>query len=203
MNKATKILYNNSKNLNTFARIKSIPSFPFLWFLTDLVRCPNPYALIKQLPKNTGVVLRDYDNPNRSVIATKIAQICKKKHLIFLVGGDARLAIQVGASGIHIPEYRDFKGPKFLKKNWIISSSVHNLASLKRIQSLNLDCIFISPVFYTNSHPNITPLGTLKIAKLVRELDTFSIALGGINSDNAKLLCKTGINGIGAISGFL
>lgn len=199
------MLLKKSILLNKVANVKNKKSLPVLWFFTDRFRNPDPYIILNQLPKNSGVVLRDYDLPNRVVLAKNIAEICKKRSLTYIIGADAKLALEVGASGVHIPEFRNINLPylKPNKKEWIVTSSVHNLGSLRKVKSRAVDLIFISPVFETKSHPNQNTLGTAYISRLVNRFSVFSIALGGINQHNVKLLNGSGVNGIGAISGLI
>ena len=124
MNSVTKILLEKSVLLNRIANVQNTSSLPVLWFFTDQIRNPDPYSIINQLPKNSGVILRDYNVPNRKILANKIAEICRKRHLVYLIGGDVKLALELGASGIHIPDFKKLELPYIRPKkdNWIIRS---------------------------------------------------------------------------------
>ena len=73
-------------------------------FLTDQDRCKDPFAVASRLPPGTGVILRDYRHPERGELARRLAEICSQRNLVFMVGGDPRLADTVGARGLHLPE---------------------------------------------------------------------------------------------------
>ncbi|MBL41681.1 MAG: hypothetical protein CMM49_03355 [Rhodospirillaceae bacterium] len=205
MNSSINKLLKKSEYLNNNALVKNLRSYPTLWFFTDNSRNPDPYTILNQLPKNSGIVFRDYFIQKRNYKAAKMAEFCRKKQLILIIGGDAKLALQVGAAGVHIPEFNKQILPYLKSKNsnWIISTSVHDRRSYRKVQTLGANIIFLSPVFNTSSHPDKRPLGKLYISRLVREFGVFSIALGGINSKTACSLTGTGVNGIAAISGFV
>ena len=200
----TKLL-KKSVHLNNTAFVKNKKFYPTLWFFTDNLRNPDPYAILNQLPKNTGIVFRDYNIPKRNHIAAKMAEFCRKKDLVLLIGGDSKLAVEVGATGVHIPEYNSQTLPylKIQKPNWIISTSVHGKRSYQKAKSLGINIIFLSPVFTTSSHPRGKPLGSLYISRLARDFGVFSIALGGVNLKTVDSLNGTGVNGIAAISGLI
>ena len=178
--------------------------FPTLWFFTDPVRNPEPYNILNQLPKNTGVVFRYYNTPKRRLKALEMADFCKKNNLTLLIAGDSKLALEVGASGVHIPEFNHLNLPYLRpsKSQWIISASVHNMRMFKKVRSLGVNIIFLSPIFHTSSHPDGKPLGIHLLTRLTKDFSIFSIALGGINTNSIRMLNGSGINGIAAISGF-
>ncbi len=204
MNSTIEILHKKSVELDRLANVRNTKFFPTLWFFTDHERNPEPYNILNQLPKNTGIVFRDYNAKRRKKMALKMADFCNKNKLILLIAGDTKLALEVGASGVHIPEYNKFNLPylKPNKPNWIVSASVHNQHMLKKVTSFGVNIIFLSPIFYTSSHPYGKTLGIHNLRRLTKEFSIFSIALGGINKNSISKLNGSGINGIAAISGF-
>tara|TARA_Y100001970_G_C14249253_1_gene870575 strand:+ start:1208 stop:1792 length:585 start_codon:yes stop_codon:yes gene_type:complete len=192
-------------HLNNNALVKNVSYHPTLWFFTDITRNPDPYTILNQLPKNSGIVFRDYNAPKRKYMAAKMADFCRKKNLVLIIGADTKLALQVGAAGVHIPEFNKQTLPylKTQKPKWIISTSVHDYRAYRKVNALGANIIFLSPVFETISHPGRRPLGRLYISRLVRKFGVFSIALGGINTKTVCDLSGTGVNGIAAISGFI
>ena len=66
-------------------------------FMTDRHRLPNWKEVLSGLPEGTGVILRDYDAPDRKKMAEQIADICAARGLVLSIGGDPELALALGA----------------------------------------------------------------------------------------------------------
>ena len=67
----------------------------------------------------------------------------------------------------------------------------------------DMDIIFISNVFKTNSHPKREGLGIKKLFELSIFLKKkINFALGGISKKNIRLIKNKHLNGFGAISYF-
>ena len=75
MNSSIEILSKKSTKLDRFAKVKNTKFLPTLWFFTDYHRNPDPFSILNQLPKNTGVVFRDYKAPKRKNILVEILLI--------------------------------------------------------------------------------------------------------------------------------
>ena len=90
-----------ANRLNARAPNSAIPS---LLFVTDETRIPDPLRVISQLPRGTGIILRDYGVQRREDLAASIAVIARRRQLRLLIGSDGDLARHVGAAGLHLPE---------------------------------------------------------------------------------------------------
>lgn len=158
-------------------------------FLTDQDRCEDPVAVASRLPPGTGVILRDYGYPKRGELAQSLAVICRQRNLVFLVGGDPRLAGAVGARGLHLPERLidrfdfDELGPGML-----LTVAAHSREAMMRAAEIGADAILLSPVFRTVSHPHIEPLGLHRFAALLQESKVPVYALGGLTTKNIRVL---------------
>ncbi len=158
-------------------------------FLTDQDRCEDPLAVASRLPSGTGVILRDYRHPERAEIARRLAAICSQRNLVFLVGGDPRLAGAVGARGLHLPERLidrfdfDDLGPGML-----LTVAAHSREAMMRAAEIGADAILLSPLFRTVSHPHIEPLGLRRFAAMVQESIVPVYALGGLTKTNIRTL---------------
>ena len=158
-------------------------------FLTDQDRCEDPFAVASRLPQGTGVILRDYRHPQRADLAQRLAAICNQRNLVFLVGGDPRLAGTVGARGLHLPERLidrfefDDLGPGML-----LTVAAHSRQAMMRAAEIGADAILLSPLFRTASHPHIEPLGLCRFTALVQESKVPVYALGGLTKKNIRAL---------------
>ena len=84
----------------------------------------------------------------------------------------------------------------------LLSCSCHDEKSIRKAQKFQINFIFFSPIFETNSHLDSKIIGHRRLAKISREVGNNAkiFGLGGINKDNVKLLKNTNISGIGFIS---
>lgn len=170
---------------------------------------------IASLPKNSKIIIREYDldKKNREKFAKKIISLARVRGLKILVGKDFDLAKKIKADGIHFSDFdklplQFFKKKSFPKK-FIFSAACHSKKSFLKLQKLKLDMIFVAPIFPTTSHAGAKDFGLRNLAKIAvksRGSDYFFseiYALGGINSTNIASVRKLGISGFGAIDLFL
>ncbi len=180
------------------ARARGLPP---LWFMTDGARVADPVATAAALPRGAGVILRDYGAPDRAALAHALARVCQRGALVFLVAGDARLAAQVGADGVHLPERLLARLPalRHARPRWLLTAAAHGPAALRRAARGGADAAFLSPVFPTRSHPGAPHLGAVRFAALARSAGVPVYALGGIDVETAARLRPAGAAGIAAI----
>ena len=184
--------------------------FSYIIFMTD----PNQDIItlcnvINNLPKYSIVIFRHFNLNNKQQLGKQLRLLTKKNRIKLFVSADINLAQQLNADGIHLPE-NSIKNniAKYLlwqqNTNKKISLSVHsNIYAIKRAQTLKLDFILISPIFYTNSHPDDKPLTINRLKCLLPYCHNKVIALGGINQLNSQHLSQAGVDGMAAISLFL
>ena len=126
---------------------------------------------------------------------------CRKNGCLFIVAGDASLAVKLNADGLHLPEYlvlsRSLKAQLWRQKPYkILTAAAHCQTSLMTCMALPVDAALLSPVFPTNSHLNQTNLGVLKFQKLAKQTKVGVYALGGVNNKNAIRLIHSPAIGI-------
>lgn len=170
------------------------PRMPARILVTDEHRLPDPAAAIEALPPGSGIILRHYDARDRATLARRLARIAQRGRITMLVaGGDWRLAAQIGAAGIHLPEAiaRGLADPGlrlWLRRGHLLSVACHSPRALARATALGADAALLSPVFPTRSHPGARGLGGLRFAQWARRAALPVIALGGINRRTARAL---------------
>ncbi|MBM3565203.1 MAG: thiamine phosphate synthase [Alphaproteobacteria bacterium] len=190
------------------ARRKSRPDrLPALFLLSDPRRLPDPVALLDRLPRGAAVVLRHYDAPGRIALARRLIKEARRRGIVVLVAGDWRLAVRLGADGVHLPERamaaRLPVGVAVRSKKLFVTIAAHSANSLFLAARFDPDAAILSPVFQTASHPGRIPLGPLRFAALCRKSPVPVIALGGIDERNAPRILDSGAAGIAGISGIV
>lgn len=190
-------------------------NLPISVFFTDRKKISNLEATIKHLPKNSAIIIREYDlNKNeREIYAKKIIKIAKDLGFKILIGKDFELAKKLKADGVHFSDFdklpiKIFKQINFTR-NFIFSFSCHSLKSILKAKKKGFNMIFISPIFKTNSHINAKTIGLRNLAKITLKTKNSAYcqvpiyALGGINYQNISAIRKLNLSGFGAINLFL
>ncbi|MFO1152570.1 MAG: thiamine phosphate synthase [Rhodospirillales bacterium] len=178
---------------------------PPLILMTDPIRLADPTAAIAALPPGSAVLFRDYDTCDRPAAARRLHRLCRARRLLFLVGADWRLAIAVGADGLHLPEgmvrhgRRDWRHAR--RPGFLVTQAAHGRHAVAQAGRRGVDAVLLSPVFPTASHREARPLGPLRFALLVRLSPVPVYALGGMTGKTARRLAGIPIAGIAAIGG--
>ena len=181
-----------------------VKNLPKMFFFTDRKKFADIFETISALPKNTAIIIREYDlsADQRLVFAQKVITVAKKKKLKVLVGKDYDLARKIGADGVHFSD----RDQKVIAKNknhkMLLSYSCHSSASIIKSKKLNADLVFYSPIFMSTSHPDQRPAGLCALRKFVMKSVVPVYALGGVNENNIKSLINAGVAGVGGISIF-
>lgn len=194
---------------NKLNRESRFDHMPRLIFITDNGAQPYPEGVIERLPKNSMVILRDYDLETRANLGKALRYICKTKGIKFFVAGDITLALILDADGIHLPEFMLSEAEK-IKQDYpsmLISVAAHKEETIVEAEKLNLFASLLSPIYPTKSHPEtFDDIGkTIGINKLNELCERYKIpvyALGGINRETAQELLNSKIAGFAGISGF-
>ncbi|MFZ5610447.1 MAG: thiamine phosphate synthase [Pseudomonadota bacterium] len=174
---------------------------PLAWFLTDDARIPDPLAIAAALPSDVGVILRDYRRPDRVSLAREMVALCRAAGRPVLIAGDAALAKNMAADGVHLPRWA--AGPPPLDGDGLVSCAVHDRGELARARRLGADFIIVSPVFETPSHPDAASLGRGGLARLMKGARQPVYALGGMSPSTLRRLRGLSLAGFAGIDCFL
>lgn len=187
------MLLKNIYNLSRYNKNKVL-----YWIFLDSTRITNYSLFLNAIPssKNIGVIIRSKNNNNLYNISKRLAKICTKKKFTFLVASSLAIAKAVGADGVHYS-----KNFRFAKKNnkFFISCSVHGKCDVRRVQNLNANFVFISPVFITKSDKEKVPLGLNRISLLAYFHKCQYSVLGGVNKHNIKSLRNRNISSVSGL----
>jgi len=180
------------------ARGKALPR---LLFFTDPARVASPEAVIAALPRGAGVVYRAFAAPDALAKGRSLAQLARRRGLVFLVGADAGLASRLMADGVHLPErtLARARGLRRERPRWLVTGAAHSAAALALARRAGLDAVALSPAFASRSPSAAKPLGVLRFAQLVGGARRPVYALGGIRADNARRLVRPGVAGLAAV----
>jgi thiamine-phosphate pyrophosphorylase len=150
-------------------------ALPRRWLMTDERLGDALWTAIARLPEDdSGIVFRHYATAKdeRRRLARAVSKECRSRGIMLAVGGDTKLAEEVGASFVHNPVAVDAL---------LLSMSVHDLVEAAGARARGASLVFVSPVHATRSHPGKTPLGAHCAGEIAQAAGVPAIALGGMN----------------------
>ena len=177
------------------------PGLPSFLLTTQGGRKPDPLALMAQLRRHDGVILRHYDDPQRKRLAEQAALLCRAHGLRLLVAADWRLADRVNAAGVHLPEGILRSGRLAPVLGWarrrkrLVTAACHDRLALGIACRLGITAALVSPVLATHSHPDARPLGLMRFARLCRATPLPLFGLGGMRHDIRRRTGAAGMAG--------
>lgn len=165
-------------------------ALPRLWLMTDERLGERLWDALDALPRGSGVIFRHYSlrPAQRSALFARVARFGRLRGLVVLRAGNTPLGR--GEDGAHNAR---------LPHRGINSRAVHSRAELQAAIRAKADCVLISPIFPTNSHPGGSALGVTRAAALAATSPVPAIALGGMTPVRARRLKSAGFHGWAAI----
>ncbi len=189
-----------------FKARKAETSLAPLILMSDPERLPDICAAAQRLPERAAIVYRHFGHHDRLKTVQRLRQITLARGQQLLIGADPVLAIEVGADGVHFKRDEAVALPMIWRArcpDWIIT-----MAGLKNGRAYTgdiscLDGLFVSSVFESISPSAGAPIGVDAFKTLCKALPVPVIALGGIESGNARELIGSGAAGIAGVSGIV
>jgi len=125
-------------------------------------------------------------------------------HCLLLVSDRADVAIAAGADGVHLGarSLPVAAARRVVGKDVLVGRSVHNLDEAGQAEEEGADYILLGPIFPTPSHPGAPALGLGPLREAALRARVPVVAIGGITSDNVRLVAQAGGNGAAAIGAF-
>ena len=134
----------------------------------------------------------------RSAFAHAAVELCHQVEARVLINGDATLATDSGADGIHLSAVQLMSlqsRPAFP----LVGASCHDRAELAQAARLGLDFAVLGAVKETVSHPTRPGLGWTVLADMLAGCPLPVYAIGGLVRDDLPQAWSAGAHGIAAI----
>ena len=129
--------------------------------------------------------------------ALKLAQLCKKNNVLFLINDNVELALKVNADGVHLGQ-EDAplqQAREQLGKNKIIGVTCHNKIELAvEAQKKGADYVAFGRFFNSETKPTAPPAELSLISKAKKSISIPIVAIGGITQETAPLLLNEGVD---------
>ena len=109
---------------------------------------------LSNIKRKINIIFRDYSKKIDLNEIIKIQKFCKQKGFNLYLSNNTKLAIKLNLDGVYLPSFNKKMIYKnvFIRKNFKIIGSAHNLKELKIKENQNCERIFISPIFKTNKN---------------------------------------------------
>ena len=117
-----------------------------------------------------------------------------------LLNGDASLARDIGADGVHLTAAQTMTLSERPASEWV-AASCHNPAELAQAVRLGADFMVMGPVLPTPSHPNAPVLGWERFTSVIRDTPLPVYALGGLRQGDLEHARHAGAHGIAMLRG--
>lgn len=143
------------------------------------------------------IQLRDKKTSDKKLLeaAVKIASVCRKNKVLFIINDRLDIALACQADGVHLGQ--DDLGiktaRKLVPKNFLIGLSTHSLEQAQKAQKEGADYIGFGPIFATGTKPHLKPIGENKIIPLSKKIKIPYFIIGNINQKNLSGLKTKGV----------
>ena len=179
-----------------------------LYVITDRTGCaPKSLQTVISEILDVGVKaiqLREKDLDDQSLfqLAQPISQLCKTYDASLFINTKVKVAIDVGAIGLHLPDNETSVNQIREKVNndLLIGCSVHSVETAKKREADGADFITYSPIYPTYNRPGV---GIDKLNKLARQVDIPIFALGGVSPTRVDECLSAGVTGVAVMSGIM
>jgi thiamine-phosphate diphosphorylase len=135
-------------------------------------------------------------------VALLLREITRQAGVVFIINDSIELAMAVEADGVHLGQ-DDFPvraARKLLGGDKIIGVSTHSLDQAQAAEKEGADYIGYGPVFMTGTKDAGEAKGAAGLKAVREKINIPIVAIGGINSGNAKSIINAGADAVAVIS---
>ena len=134
--------------------------------------------------------------------AKKIASLCKKYCVPFIINDNVAIAIATNADGIHVGQ--DDMSAAFVREQvgetMIIGVSVHNVEQALEAVRNGADYLGLGAIFSTSTKNDVDIISMQTVKEICSLVNVPTVAIGGISKNNIMQLQGSGIDGVAVVS---
>ena len=177
--------------------------------VTNRTLCKEDFlARVEEIAANhpKGIILREKDLTEEEYkrLAEEVLHLCKKYEVPCMLHSFVDVAMELGAENIHLPLHilrtMDEKKKETFKQ---IGASCHSVEEAQEAERLGCTYITAGHVFVTDCKKGLEPRGLEFLQNVCESVSIPVYAIGGISSENIKLVRKAGAVGACVMSGLM
>ena len=151
----------------------------------------------------TAIQLRDKHLPGRELLAlgTAMAGLCRRAGALFIVNDRLDIALLCGAHGVHLgqDDLPADAARRLCLPEFIVGVSAQSEEQARLAKAHGADYLGIGAVYPTQTK-DAAALGLTGVRAVAQATDLPTVAIGGINLDNAAEVMGAGVDGLSIIS---
>ena len=186
-----------------------LPAPPLL-LVTDRRQARGDIAGIAEAAFAAGcrwLSLREKDLPptEQAALLRQLRACAQKYQATITLHGDAKLARDAGANGVHLAAGSvAAEARRLLGKDALIGLSIHGADEARSVDARLVNYVVAGPVFETASKPGYGPaLGQSGLALIAKACSVPVVAIGGITVENTADCLLAGAAGIAVMGGVM
>jgi thiamine-phosphate pyrophosphorylase len=162
----------------------------------------NAEAGLRAAPRATIVQLRAPELSTRDLEREAVLLVASTT-LPVLISSRCDVAVACEAAGVNLPE-RDIEtaDARVLLGHRLIGRSVHTLEAAIDAEIDRADFVIFGPVWRSESHPNVEPVGVEALARVATAVSIPVLAIGGVTDERVAACGAAGAAGYAAIGFF-
>ena len=162
----------------------------------------NAEAGLRAAPRATIVQLRAPELSTRDLEREAVLLVASTT-LPVLISSRCDVAVACEAAGVNLPE-RDIEtaDARVLLGRRLIGRSVHSLEAAIDAEIDGADFVIFGPVWRSESHPNVEPVGVEALARVASAVSIPVLAIGGVTDERVAACGAAGAAGYAAIGFF-
>lgn len=119
---------------------------------------------------------------------------------LLIVNGNADVAREVAADGLHLPADAPFARPAGVA---LVGRSVHSVEAAVKAEREGAAYVIAGPIYETRSHRDVPAAGVRLISAVVGAVSVPVVAIGGITAARVPDVLSAGAGGVAVISAVL
>ncbi|MDC7251158.1 MAG: thiamine phosphate synthase [Sphaerochaetaceae bacterium] len=131
-----------------------------------------------------------------------ILPLCHRYGVPLIVNDDIQVALESKADGIHLgqSDLNSNNLNKVVPQSMILGISAQNINQALKAEKMGASYLGVGAVFTTDTKRDASVLNPFILKEIAQSVNIATVAIGGINKNNIKLLENTSIAGISLIS---
>lgn len=167
------------------------------------------FTLLEQVEQalKGGVTIVQFreKNPDKEVFlseALKIKELCKQYQVPFIINDHVELALEVGASGVHVglEDTPVCEIRKKVPKDFMIGATAKSVEQAVEAERQGADYLGVGAIFPSPTKKDAKATSVEELGRICAAVKIPVVAIGGLTKDNLSVLDGTPISGVALIS---